>query len=240
MKQYEERTMRFLLSWIGSSVVVWPAAIFACLILFSAFWIVVDLIDVVLLQLAPAAPWQTIGLLVLGVVPGLAIGFVVGNLQDTLLSNHFGLPAYRWSRRTILGSTSAGVLVVLLAFFTPGDLLANYWEIIAFPVFMVIVSVAQWSLLRRDARHAWMWVLANAAAGIVFVGLMSMNQPSRDLVWYPFLQIGLWLLAAAAQGAITGIVMLWLFDHRDSEWDDKREKAPVYVEVYNRDERRRR
>lgn len=241
MKKREDHSTRFLLTWMGSSVVVWPVAAFACLILFSASWIVVDMVDGLLALLAPFALLQFLGMLLLGALPGLAIGMVAGSLQHGLLRHHFGVALTGWTSRTIWGSALASCVVVTLALNVPAENVVRYWELAAFPLFIFLASIAQWTLLQRVVQRAWMWVLANAASGVVFVGLMAMNQPSSELVWYPFLQLGLWLLASAAQGAITGIVILWLFDRPRDRWDDDdMEKAPVYLEVYSREPRDRR
>jgi hypothetical protein len=58
---------------------------------------------------------------------------------------------------------------------------------------------------------------------------------------YGWWVIGLWLLAVLAQGAITGLVMLWLYDRPVNDWDleDEKQVAPVYLEVRSRSDEER-
>lgn len=236
MKKQHDNSLRFLLAWVGSSVIVWPVSIFLCLIFFASAWFAIDVVDELLAMLAPYGLLRVFGLLLMGLLPGLAVGFVLGDLQQRAMQMHLGQRVPHWMRVTLLGGALAGTITVLSTLFLGEYSARMYWEMIALPLFMLVLSAVQWWYLRQHVARAWMWTLANAVAGVVFVGLMAMNQPGRDNVWYPILQIGLWLIASVAQGLTTGIVLLWLFDHHHDHWDDgERDLARVYVEVRARD-----
>ena len=105
------------------------------------------------------------------------------------------------------------------------------------PLFILPISIMQWRILDPIAHEAWMWILGNLVAAIVFSGLFFSTQPMPFIEALPVASLILWLMAAIALGAITGVVILWLYQHQISEWDDENaELAPVYVEVRNQDD----
>jgi hypothetical protein len=91
---------------------------------------------------------------------------------------------------------------------------ADEWVMFAaMPVFVLVVSVFQWLSLRHAVRQAWLWILGNGIAGIVFSGVLTRNQ-SYFGGNVPFLALGIIALAVLGQGFITGYVMLFLFEKK--------------------------
>ena len=66
----------------------------------------------------------------------------------------------------------------------------------------------QWFILRRNARQAWLWIVAGAASAMAFGALYG------DLSGNEFVQF---FLGAFAQGAVTGLSLLWLYGQSRAE-----------------------
>jgi hypothetical protein len=110
-------------------------------------------------------------------------------------------------------------------------------QLLLMPLFAFGLSAGQWVVLRDMAHQAWVWIAGNTSAAIVFGGLLLLNPSPLPgsfgiFIWF--------VVAAMAQGAVTGYVILWLYDHLRRTRDDEREPAPVYLEVRNRPHDKRR
>lgn len=60
----------------------------------------------------------------------------------------------------------------------------------------------QWFILRRHARHAWLWIIAGAVSAMAF-GVLYGDLRGDNIVQF--------ILGAGAQGAVTGLSLLWLY-----------------------------
>src|SRR5688572_33304718 len=78
------------------------------------------------------------------------------------------------------------------------------------PTYVVFVSAAQWFTLRNAVKQAWLWILGNVAAGMVFSGLLTSYYDGDTSVAILFM----FALAVLAQGYITGYVLLFLFEKK--------------------------
>lgn len=172
------------------------------------------------------------------IIPGLSIGYIIGDIQYNLLRDFLDWTFIDWIKYSAIGGLIGGMAVLLLNLLLVNYLPQRLQWMMVLPVFILPLSLMQWRLLRDVAREAWMWVLANLTGAIVFSGLLFSLDPLPFIERSPLIDIMMWILAASSFGFITGIVMLWLYERPLSEWDDEdAELAPVYIEVRNRDDR---
>jgi hypothetical protein len=172
-------------------------------------------------------------LLSLLIMPSLVIGYFVGIFQRNLLVEELSWEIEGWQRQTIIGAIIGAVLVVFGSLIPFG----NGFEqdsVLVMPLFVFGLSFAQWFSLRHESRDAWLWILGNVTGGIVFSSLLLIHAQGFTSLDPLFLLV-LWLVAATAQGLVTGIVMLYLYERPIQE--EGRELAPVYVEVHNHEQR---
>lgn len=207
-REYHIEARPFLVRWIVYSVVVWPMAILCGgLIAFGLSIISASVQNLASARSVNDALW-------LLAIPwiGATIGFCVGHLQRNLLRKRLYWAADRWRVMSTIGG-ALGSLIVVGALALLGDRAVNFDDLLIFamPVFMLFVSIAQWVRLRHAVRNSWLWLASNVAAGLVFSGFVFMNQPDWSSNSYSLLMLGLWFLGIVAQGAITGQIMLYLF-----------------------------
>lgn len=218
---------RFLRQWLLSALCVWPVVGIACLVLWSPLALVFTMLggysEFALLS-------EIASVLSLLMMPSLVIGFFVGNFQRNLLLDELSWDVQGWQRQSILGAIFGGSLVILASFAGIKNL-----DFLVMPIFAFGLSVAQWLSLRSECRDSWLWVLGNVVAGFVFSSLLSIYQSDSSGFMASFLLLGCWALAAGAQGLVTGIVMLYLYERPIQE--EGRELAPVYLKVHNRNRR---
>ena len=214
---------RFLRQWLLSALCIWPVVGIACLVLWSP-------LALVFAMLGGYSDFSTVSeiasVLSLLIMPSLVIGFFIGNFQRNLLLDELFWEVTGWQRQSILCAVFGGALVIFGSFLE----IERQWFFLM-PVFVFGLSCAQWFSLRRECRDAWLWILGNVAAGLVFSVLMPQNIQNPNLLVF----LALWALAASAQGLITGVVMLYLYERPLQE--EGRELAPVYLEVHNRNQR---
>lgn len=224
---------RFLRHWIASSIGAWPVAAVACLIA----WTPVAILNSIPGQYESLRlPVQIISSLAMFIIPGMSIGYVIGDLQHTLLRDILKQDFSQWVRYSTIGGLAGGVLVISATLLFGHYMSDQVQWMLILPLFMLPISIMQWRLLRPVARDAWLWILANLTAALVFSGLLFNTRSYPFYGSEPFTDLLLWLCGATAIGIITGVVMLWLYEHPLSEWDDEdAEVAPVYIEVRNRD-----
>jgi hypothetical protein len=222
---------RFLRNWLLYAIVVWPVVGIACLVLWSPFALFLTMLGGY-----SAFSWlsEIASLLSLLIMPSLVIGFFVGNFQSTLLGDELAWEIESWQRHTIFGAIFGGILVILSSFLGFGNNFAQPWFPIM-PLFVLGLSSVQWFSLRHESRDAWLWILGNLTGGLVFSSLLLLNQGQNVAALDSIVLTAWWLLAVTAQGLITGIVMLYLYERPIQE--EGRELAPVYIEVRNRDQR---
>jgi hypothetical protein len=223
MQKVQYNPNRFLRQWMLSALCVWPVVGLACFVLWSP-------ITLLFAMLGGYSNYEIISqiasFLSLLIMPGFVIGFFVGNFQRNLLLDELFWEIDGWQRQSIIGAIFGGCLVIFGSFLQ----IERGWFFIM-PVFVFGLSSAQWFSLRHQSRDAWLWILGNVAAGIVFSSLMPQQVENAN----PLIFLGLWAVAAAAQGLITGVVMLYLYERPLQE--EGRELAPVYIEVRNRNQR---
>lgn len=221
----------FLFAWTLQSVAVWLLGAVLCFIL----WIPVHLVLIAAVQyLGLDSLASALGALVMLGLPGIVLGRCIGWIQHDLLRNQLDWEMPAWIRYSTIGGAIGGLAVVLIEL-----VFSRWWGygtlMLAMPVFVAGLSLCQWLILRRHARDAWVWVWGNLCAGIVFSGLLAGNGAAAES---PFVVLGSWALAAAAQSFITGVVVLWLYDRPLPERSPhRREPARVFVEVYSQPQR---
>jgi hypothetical protein len=214
---------RFLRQWLISALCVWPVVGIACLTLWSPLALIFAMLGG---YSEYAIVSEIASLLSLLIMPSLVIGFFVGNFQRNLLLDELFWNVEGWQRQSIIGAVFGGLLVILGSFLQ----IERAWFYVM-PVFVFGLSSAQWFSLRHESRDAWLWILANVAGGFVFSSLMPQSIQSPNLLLF----LIFWAMAAAGQGLITGVVMLYLYERPVQE--EGRELAPVYLEVRNRNQR---
>lgn len=217
------KTTRFWIAWIVASLLVYPlTAVFT--IAFGMLWF--PAIE----SIFPSSDGfssatQTISeiytfLTLVGF--GGIIALAIGVLQASVIKRYFHFTPQYWKRATIIGGLIAAPATAFALFALNSYTTTHYWQLVESGQFEIlqrlmgllpmvmyvsVMSVVQVVVLRRYVRNAWLWILANAVAGFMFsmVATMTFNPGFGD-----------WLLAAVAQGAITGFAMLWLL-HRLTE-----------------------
>lgn len=222
---------RFLVHWMLSALLVWPMSLFLSLLLWTPVSLLLNFLPP---QFSSEPIILMLEIFTLLIIPSLVIGYVLGETQKTLIHDELDWNLSHWLKLSIGGGISGGLLVTALFYFLSGFDERTLW-ILAMPAFMLVLSSFQWLEMRQVAREAWLWILANVTGACVFSGLLFINQLNPMGDNYTFLSFGLWILATLAQGMITGIVLLWLYDRPIIE--NEHELAPVYLEVHsNRDD----
>lgn len=243
MQHYEICPNRFLVWWLVGSVLVYPLAVIvgaiAVFVMGAAMSLLTNMTGVPTYRLtgAPLPALIYSGLTVATL--GACIGFSVGHIQRHLLRRYLFWTAESWRRLSTMGGACgslsvAGVYLLLSIIVRNPDVMA----LALMPVFILVVSLFQWRTLRHATRSAGLWVLANVTGGLVFSGLIIMNQPEFYSRSYNLSMLLLAGLAVLSQGFITGFMMLWLFekfayppvdedgdgkpdrDRKPSVWDD--------------------
>jgi len=236
----ERKTLynRFLWMWLIDSVGVWPVAMIAC----ALAWSPIFLLNILFIRGDFSPPlFEFISFMALLLLPGPTIGYCVGDLQRGLIRTQLVWNTRGWVRWSVVGGLFGGVLAVLGGFFSMHYFGEPIQWMVLMPLYVFGLSLGQWWVLRRFAEESWMWILGNVVGGIVFSGLLFMNQPDAADPYHALWMLLLWAAAVLAQGAITGIVLLWLYDRpvnqQDNPLDDDDALARVYVEVRRDDNR---
>ncbi|MEL6307387.1 MAG: hypothetical protein AAFQ52_04540 [Chloroflexota bacterium] len=237
MRTRNDAPNRFLRHWLFHALVIWPIAAIASVITWLPVAVVASMMggyD----NLTPIVNGiSTIGLLTL---PGMTVGYMVGDVQWRLMGDHLNWRQKGWVRMSIIGGLLGEWLMVAGTLLLANSLPERTQLMIMLPLFIVPLSIAQWWILRRTTRDAWLWILANVSGAMVFSGVFFMNPMFPFVSIEPLSSLLLWLLAASSLGIITGIVLLWLYDRPLLDWDENSELARVHVEVYSRNDNRRR
>ncbi|MDQ7027866.1 MAG: hypothetical protein Q9P01_22225 [Anaerolineae bacterium] len=211
---YRIRPLHFLLWWVACSVFIWPLAVLM-------IGLVMVPIAFVMQGVFPYMPDNDI-ILAVTIAPlmGISISIAIATLQRWLLRNKLYWAADSWRKWTMLGGAVGAIAVygvvsaVENIFSSYLYYYANDWgTFLMMPVFVLCVAAFQWLSLRHAVKQAWLWILGNAIAGIVFSGLIYRNQSFLDFDsgWAALLIMA---LAVLGQGFITGFVMLFLFEKK--------------------------
>lgn len=202
----------FLFWWVMGSLFVYPAVIvFGCI----SFIIVSILTNIIRASIQMSWSSSLDWLWMMLVLP-LVIGAVVGYVQRGLLRKYMYWTSERWMLASTLGGALGTLMCVPLFMISDADGVRTYSMMM--PFFILAVSACQWFSLRRATRSAWLWVVANFVGGLVFASLLINYVPHLTYRSdYPFVLMGVWLAAAVAQGLITGIVVLHLFEKHSYE-----------------------
>jgi len=234
------KTTHFWLAWIFASLLVYPMVVI-CLLAFS---MILSPFFTAVSSTFNSASNLALDTLYLGLVSssvGGVIGLVIGFLQRSVIERYFHIRFYDWKRATIIGGMIAAPVMVVCMQGVNTVISDNYWQLIEsgmyrpldtftnimpMVMYVTLMSVIQVVILRRYVGHAWLWIMANATAGFMFSMLVSTS--------YDF-GVSNWMIAAIAQGAVTGFAMLWLLHHfsQDIEIDEKQELAYQHVPIEN-------
>lgn len=232
MKTHQPDTGQFMRDWLTASVLVWPLALGAWVVACMPIGFLVNTF-----QPAGTIAEQVVWIAMLGLT-GSLVGYIIGDAQRSIMRDTLGWWSPDWARVSVPGGLFGGLAVfggqTLLAGLGASETLL---QLAAMPLFAVGLSLGQWLVLRQMAHQAWLWVIGNMSAAIIFGGLLLLNQsplPGHTglFIWF--------MIAAICQGAVTGYVMLWLYERLRRIPDEERELAPVYVEVRNRPHDRQR
>ncbi len=206
---YKIRLIPFYLWWTACAVLVWPLSVIALGVVLMPIGIVFNIVRPLPYDSTMLDTLMMFGLMLLG---GLIIAAMVGGLQRWLLRTKLYWTADGWRFWTVLGGAFGATIVGLGRLFLDefaSYYAADYWmTLLAMPVFMLCVSLAQWVALRQAVRDAWFWVLGNVVAGMVFGGMLSNNAEGRDAAFLFF--VG----GVLAQAIITGFVLSYLFEKK--------------------------
>ena len=224
---------RFLRHWLMHAIFVWIVSAVASLIAWSPVAILIAVLGQYDSLFFLVNILSTVAILI---IPGAVIGYMVGDFQRNLVRDLLGWDLTPWIKYSIMGGVIGGLSVIAGMMLFGTYLPERIQWMITLPLFILPLSACQWWVLRQTTRDAWMWILGNVVAGIVFSGLFFSTQTMPFVLAEPLSSLFTWLIAAGSLGIITGIVMLWLYERPITEFDDNLELARVYVEVHSRDE----
>lgn len=207
---YRIHNTRFLLRWVLSGLFVWLlGGVLSIAAGFVGFFVAMVVSTLLRIEVPFIAYWIVAGFV------GAATGYAIGTIQQWLVRRDLYWELDHWTRWSMIGGAVAAIAVysVLLlsealtanthpAYYHSNDYqtLLNLLLVLPFTAFVGILSVFQWRILRQFVHGAWLWVLANVVGGWV-VSIVYVQDGS-------FLQ---WLIGAFALAAISGAVMLYLF-----------------------------
>jgi len=213
MTDIEIRPRAFLIGWLVGGVLVYPIVV----MIFAALWGGLALVFGNFYRPGTSGAIDFIGAMGGVLLSGAAIGFSVGAVQRWLLRRYLCWTADRWRRYSVIGGAlGAGVAALAYGFaraliyrrtgYYPGS--TDMAAMVLMPLFVGIVSVLQWMILRYAVKQALLWVLANVVGGLIFSGMLWINAPrmDSDASWIAA------FIAVLGQAFVTGIVMLWLFE----------------------------
>ncbi len=228
------KTTNFWLAWIFASLLVYPiTAIFV--FAFSMIWFTAA--QALFPAVNQAGFLSDVYTLATIIAFGGVIALAVGMLQANVLKRYFHFTPQNWQRATVIGGLVAAPVTGFIMFGLNDYMSVNYWELVesgqfeilslllnVLPMMMyvTVMSVVQAIVLREYVSSAWLWIVANAVAGLMFSMLAMVTFDPG---------FGDWLLAAIAQGAITGFAMLWLLHRLTKEEEEADEPEFAYQHV---------
>jgi hypothetical protein len=145
------------------------------------------------------------------------IGWSVGYLQKLVIEMRLGWHGQGWVSASIAGSL-LGVLAVAVVVTLFPRFTTQYSPAYLMPIFITPVAICQWWVLRRAVHQAHLWVWANIAAGLSYAFVPDV-----------FAGHAFWIvvLAPLAQSALTGMMLIWLFERHRRH--NRLAEAPVPV-----------
>ncbi|HWQ85023.1 MAG TPA: hypothetical protein VN363_10675 [Anaerolineales bacterium] len=100
----------------------------------------------------------------------LALGVTLGVVQSVALSRV--LPAVKgWLRYTLMGFVGAMVVVAIASSLGLGSAAGLLDDALLFALLGAVIGLGQWRLLRQAFPQAWLWILATALGGLIFLQL---------------------------------------------------------------------
>jgi hypothetical protein len=156
-----------------------------------------------------------------GFVVSFASGVIAGTATGLVLRPY--LPYVRtWVTANAFGTFAAFALSLSIVMVAQTNLsrpaligFAGWWTPVASVLMALVMSLFQWLVLRRVARHAWVWVVVATATMVA----VSLGGELLGVRFLPF-DAGLRALAvqavpgAAVSGLVGGVTLAWLFRER--------------------------
>lgn len=221
---YKIKAYPFLLWWIISSVIVYPITAIALGLVMLPSGMLFETFAPRVERLSPygtgysysviADPAIWVGTLFAIAIVGGIIGLVLGHLQRRLFRSRLYWAADKWRLMSVIGGIIGGYLA-MGALYLNNEVFNRPPEmniLIGMVLFITPVAIAQLFALREAVKQPYLWVLANLVGGIVFGGVLVMNQPDYYASNADFIWLGNIALAVIGQGLITGFVGLTLFE----------------------------
>lgn len=233
MHNYQIKANRFLLWWVIGSIMVYPMAVILGGILMVPVGMVANFMRPTSYYYYNTSYHSTLPDFFFGVAVvillGGVIGFCVGQIQRNLLRRYLYWTADNWRRHSVMGGMGGAILAMMVSNLLPNS--AGDWKfLVMMPVYVLCLSIAQWMTLRHATRSAGLWIFANVIGGVVFSGVLVMNQPDYYSRSYNTVMFFLFGLAVFAQAVITGIMMLWLFEKYAYPPEPELEPVPAPIE----------
>ncbi len=132
----------------------------------------------------------------------VVVGWSVGFLQKLVIEQRLAWRAEGWVFWSVVGAI-LGLLGVIAFITLFPRFTAQNGPSYLMPLFITPVAMCQWRVLRRAVNQAHLWVWANAAAGLSYALIPGVFAAE------PLLSV---LLAPLAQSALTGMMLIWLFE----------------------------
>lgn len=233
------KTTRFWFAWTFASLLVYPLAGVLVFALFMSLSFVVQVTtggNPSLLVDGDESISLAYGIAIVSVLGGI-VGLSVGMLQKWVVNRYFRIELHHWQRASAVGGLIAAPIMALALSGMSSYMSENYWQILengqyAFfdtvsdilpmVIYVTVLSTVQLFILRQYVRNAWFWIMSNTVAGLMFSMLVA---HAFDPEFHN------WLLAAIAQGAVTGFAMLWLLHRLGQETEIKQEPEFAYQHV---------
>jgi hypothetical protein len=204
--------------WIVASLLIWPLAAIILGIIMLPLAMVFSIFEPSY-RADTYQLYQSIGMILAMPLVGAIIAWSMSVLQRWLLRRKLYWAADKWRRWSIIGGAVGAYAVALPLFFIrSGD---DIYVALMMPIFIAVVSAFQFLSLRHAVKDAWLWILGNIVAGMVFSGLLLSNRRSYEP------DFGVVMLAGASLGVITGYVMLFLFEKKLLPMKPEDDSTPV-------------
>lgn len=172
---------------------------------------------------------------------GVLFAIIIGQVQQNILQNYTEADFKGWTFTSAVGgglsmiplTIAFGEFDSLLRIIGPEAILHALPATVppAMLVVFMLMSMANWFILRQIVDNAWLWIVANVVGALMFLPFMQGGGLISLVVTLT--------LAMLAQHIVTGTTLFWLFQE-DSKPDDglpdEDRYARAYVEVYSRDE----
>ena len=208
---------RFILLWsFGSIVSLFGSAIVGVVLFMIGGFAAIAIWGEDISMLSPGVALMFLTILFSSI--GLAIGLVFGGIQKAMLRMRTREPWRGWLIASAIGGIiGVDTLAVLLFTETAGYLT---WTVLPPPetlfwfgfqssvILFGCLGFCQVFVLNYYVRGAWVWILANIVAGVVFFSLLAFGALSWAAT--PLIAILLIFLIGAAPGIVTGFSLVWL------------------------------